>query len=243
MGGVWLVAGVAGALTATLAIAGRGPPEKGTGLGDELTTGQPRRLVPLGLGIVVGLLTMGNIFYTSLMSHSAYRSAMRYLFPAYREDPLYVVSFHTKLFSHAVCLGVPSPACSSFSGFVSYFGPTFLAGVAALLVVLRSRAPAGIRQRDLVLVLLQFALLEIGLFLTDFLGATNAATYWVQTRFIEVGYYGILIMLPVVLWNHLSGEARRISLAIASVWVVVPIVVHPFVPQWWDNLVYLVRAV
>jgi hypothetical protein len=132
--------------------------------------------------------------------------------------------------------------CSSFSGFASYLGPTFLAGVVALVVLLVSRSQASLRQRDLILVLLQLSLFEIGMFLTDFMGAADPATYWIQTRFLEIGYYGILIMLPVVLWNHLSGQVRTGSLLAVSAWFVVPLVANPFAQQWWENLDYLARV-
>jgi hypothetical protein len=242
MGGVALALGVAGALAASVALAVRGVAETGVGLSEELPAGHPSRLVAMGVGVLLGVLTMGNVFYKSLMEHGAYRSIMRNLFPAYREDPLFVMSFDSKPFTHASCTGVPTPVCSSFSGFASYLGPTFLAGVVALVVLLVSLSQASLRQRDLILVLLQLSLFEIGMFLTDFMGAADPATYWIQTRFLEIGYYGILIMLPVVLWNHLSGQVRTGSLLAVSAWFVVPLVANPFAQQWWENLDYLARV-
>jgi hypothetical protein len=56
------------------------------------------------------------------------------------------------------------------------------------------------------------------------------------TRFIEVGYYLLLALSPVVLSNHLTGRVRTAGLSMLAVWVAIPFVSHPFARQWVSNL-------
>jgi hypothetical protein len=85
-------------------------------------------------------------------------------------------------------------------------------------------------------------LFQVGLFLTDFLGTTDTVTYWSQTRFFEVGYYGIWLIAPVVVANHLVGLVRRAAFALLISWIVVPVLSHPFLAQWLRNVAHLTRA-
>jgi hypothetical protein len=248
LGGIPLVVAALGAALAALGLAldsddsNREPDDD---FGRALFGALPSRLVPLGVGAVVGMLTMGNLFYKSLIEIDAYRSMMQSLFPAYDRDALFVLSFKSSAFTHVsdtACGGVPSAACGTGKGWLAYFGVTFAVAAVAWFVVRRSAAPAETRRRDAVLLLLQVMLLDIGLFLTDFMGAPDAGTYWIQTRFVEVGYYGILIMAPVIAWRHLRGSTRNAALAVLAAWFVIPFLTHPFVFQFWDNATYLGRV-
>jgi len=239
--GIPILVGAAGALVAIVWTAiGGDLSESDGGFGDALANAKLARLIPLAVGAVLGILLMGNIFYEPLMEKSVYRDTMESIFPAYEEPPLFVATFDTAPFRHADCFSVPTPSCSSFGGFVGYFGLTLAMALAAFVVVRFSKAAAATKRRDLILLMTQVALLDLGFFLTDFMGTSQlGGVYWIQTRFQEVGYYGILILLPVIMWNHLAGRARTAALLAVSAWVAVPLVTHPFAEQWWLNARYL----
>ena len=198
----------------------------------------------LVVGIGFGVLAMGNIFYRVATGNNPLGRFLGVLAPGFDEPPILVRHFDTELapFRASDCVNAPTAACRSFEGFLGYFGTTFL--VVALLwwALQASCAHQVLRRRDGTLLMTFLLLFQVGLFLTDFLGTTDTVTYWSQTRFFEIGYYGIWLIAPVIVANHLVGFVRRTAFALLICWIIVPVLSHPFLAQWLRNVAHLTRA-
>jgi len=196
-------------------------------------------VVGLGIGMVIGTVVAGgSTDLGSLERLGPIGRLLEWAFPAFGRAVLYEDTLSTEfdLFSATDCAHPVAVHCRTFEGFVGYYGTTLLL-LALLWTALHcSRADPDIRRRDTLLFLYVLASLTLGFFLTDFLGPTGTTEYWTMTRFIEVGYYLLLTLAPVVFSNHLRGSIRTTALTLLGVWVIVPFASHPFLEQWVRNL-------
>lgn len=202
-----------------------------------------RRALMFLAGTAVGALTMGNIFVNLASSDHPIVRLLGKVVPGLGQPPILVKGFTSGIapFAPSDCMQAPTAACHSFPGFIGYFGTTFAVAGVMWLVMMGSDAPPSTRRRDRALVMLAILLFDVGLFLTDFLGTSETVVYWSQTRFLEVGYYGLWIMVPIVLANHLHGSSKRLGLAALSAWFIIPLITHPFLAQWMANAAHLAR--
>jgi hypothetical protein len=235
--GMPLVAGCAAAVLAAAMLTARSRPDQlGTPLFPRARAGQ---LVGLSAGLVVGAVAAGgSTSIGSLERLGPIGDALRWLLPVLDEPQLYedAISADIDLFSATDCIHGVAVHCRHFEGFVGYYGTTVLLALLLWATLQRSSAGKRLRQRDSVLLLFAVAALNVGFFLTDFVGPTGTTVYWSLTRFIEVGYYLLLALSPVVLSNHLTGRVRTAGLSMLAVWVAIPFVSHPFARQWVSNL-------
>ena len=203
---------------------------------------RPVRTAPvlgLGVGILIGAVAAGgSTDLGSLERLGPFGRLLNRLLPAFGETVLYedTLSMDFDLFSATDCTHGVAVHCRTFEGFVGYYGTTFLLLVLMWAALRRSTANPLIQRRDTLLFLYGLAALTLGFFLTDFVGPTGTTVYWTLTRFIEVGYYLLLALAPVVFWNHLGGRVRATALALLGLWVGIPFVSHSFLAQWAWNL-------
>jgi hypothetical protein len=142
-----------------------------------------------------------------------------------------------------VCGTYPSAHCFSPAYWAVYYG-LFTAIVPLLLVVFggRSGEPGADREARSFhqrLVLLLGALFCWGLFLTDFVPGPTLP--WIMTRFTEVPYYAMFLVLPIGIAQCRSATTRAVLAGLLLTWAIVPFVVNHGPAQLAANLAYLRR--
>jgi mannose-6-phosphate isomerase-like protein (cupin superfamily) len=199
----------------------------------------------------LGALALGYILSNNLtngLTSGSVRSVLGAVLPGYDSNlasrgllgpsPLDGLSFPA--FSGQECW--ISGHCLSVGGFVGGYGFLLVLSAASWLAMGRvSGDDEGLNRRR-VAWLLMVAALSISFILVDFTGA-NQGVAWIMTRFIEVPYYGLLVLATIVLVGSRDRLTAIAGGAVVGAWVIVPVLYNLVPLQLIKNLDWLVGLV
>jgi hypothetical protein len=125
----------------------------------------------------------------------------------------------------------------------------FLAGYGFLTIVALATWAAlgpvdadGAANRRRAAWLLMVGALGLSFVLVDFTGAPGT-TAWIFTRFLEIPYYGLLVLAAMAFAASRDRLTRAVGLGVLALWTIVPIVVNLVPVQLMKNAHWLARTV
>jgi mannose-6-phosphate isomerase len=195
--------------------------------------------------LIVGYVLSNNL--TNGLAHGDIRDLLGHLLPGYGSDlatrgllgPSPFDGLHFPMFSGQEC--TISGHCLSVGGFVAGYGFTLILSGATWLALGRIDDDERLNERR-VAWLLMVAALSVSLLLTDFTGA-NQGVAWIITRFIEVPYYGLLVLAAIVFAGARDRLTAIVGCGVIAAWTVVPVLYNLVPLQLIKNLDWLVGLV
>jgi hypothetical protein len=233
--------GVGIAITVLLGTAATGPP----------TRRRPDRAALLPVLGWLAVLLLGFVLSNNLtdgFTHGGIRSVLGTVLPGYDsslasrgllgETPL--TGLHFPAFSGQECY--ISGHCLSVGGFVGSYG--FLMMVAGATWLALGRLRSGDEEPDRLRAawLVMAAALSFAFLLVDFTGA-NVGVAWIMTRFIEVPYYGLVVLGTIVLVGSRDRLTATVGAVVIGAWTVVPVLYNLVPLQLVKNLDWVVGLV
>lgn len=175
--------------------------------------------------LIAGLILSNNL--TNGLTGGALRDALGTVLPGYDQDlatrgllgpsPFDGLSFPK--FSGTECW--ITGHCVSPTGFVGAYGLVIILAAATWLALGRLTSDEQVNERRAAW-LLMVAALAFSLMLTDFTGG-NQGQVWIITRFIEVPYYGLLVLATAVLVGSRDRLTAITGGAVVAAWTLVPL--------------------
>jgi hypothetical protein len=197
-----------------------------------------------------GVLALGFVLSNNLtngFTHGGIRSVLGAVLPGYDhalasrgllgETPLTGLSFPT--FTGQECF--ISGHCLSIGGFVGAYGFLMIVAGTTWLALGRLRADEETDRLRLAW-LVMVAALSASFLLVDFTGA-GLGVAWILTRFIEVPYYGLLVLGTIVLVGSRDRLTAGAGALVIGAWTIVPVVYNLVPLQLVKNLDWVVGLV